>query len=74
MLSLSNCVINIDNIPKCKNDLLLTYKGTEPSPKGLGYCTHVSLIGLKKKGNNGKMWVVKKYQMEPNGGYFQKKS
>ena len=25
-------------MPKCKNDNSKSYKGTEPSPKGLGYC------------------------------------
>ncbi len=25
-------------MPKCLNDPKKSYKGTEPSPKGLGYC------------------------------------
>lgn len=47
-------------MPNCKNDSKKTYKGTEPSPKGLGYCAHVSKVGLRKKGKDGNMWVVKK--------------
>lgn len=31
-------------MPKCKNDNKRTYKGTEPSPKGLGYCAHAEKI------------------------------
>ena len=37
-------------MPKCKNDSGRSYNGTEPSPKGLGYCAHASRVGLKKKG------------------------
>lgn len=47
-------------MPKCKNDKTREYKGTEPSPKGLGYCAHVEKIGTKKKGLDGNMWIVKK--------------
>jgi len=47
-------------MPKCKNDPARTYRGTEPSPKGLGFCAHASQVGSKKKGNNGEMWIVKK--------------
>ena len=39
-------------MPKCKNDKNRTYKGTEPSPKGLGICAHAEKIGLKLKGND----------------------
>ena len=27
-------------MPICKNDPSRKYKGTEPSPKGLGWCAH----------------------------------
>ena len=27
-------------MPSCKNDPTRKYKGTEPSPKGLGFCDH----------------------------------
>ena len=47
-------------MPKCKNDKKRYYKGTEPSPKGLGYCAHTMKEGLKKKGKDGNMWIVKK--------------
>ena len=46
-------------MPKCKNDKNRTYKGTEPSPKGLGICAHVEKIGLKLKGNDDNTWIIK---------------
>ena len=36
-------------MPPCKNDKSRTYKGTEPSPKGIGYCAHTETINSKKK-------------------------
>lgn len=47
-------------MPYCKNDSKKKYKGTEPSPKGLGYCAHASNINIKKKGKDGNIWIVKK--------------
>lgn len=47
-------------MPKCKNDPTRSYKGTEPSPKGLGYCAHNMKEGAKKKGKDGNMWIIKK--------------
>lgn len=47
-------------MPKCKNDPKKFYKGTEPSPKGLGYCAHASRVNSRKKGKDGNWWVVKK--------------
>ena len=47
-------------MPKCKNDSKRSYKGTEPSPKGLGYCAHAEKLGKKKKGRDGNIWIVKK--------------
>jgi len=47
-------------MPKCKNDPNRSYKGTEPSPKGLGYCAHSMKVGDKKKGKDGNMWIIKK--------------
>lgn len=47
-------------MPKCKNDSARSYKGTEPSPKGLGYCAHAEKLGTKMKGRDGKMWVIVK--------------
>jgi hypothetical protein len=46
-------------MPKCKNDPQRTYKGTEPSPKGLGYCAHSEKVGQKRKGKDGYQWIVK---------------
>lgn len=43
----------------CKNDLSRTYKGTEPSPKGRGYCAHMEPVGKVRKGLDGNKWIVK---------------
>lgn len=48
---------------KCKNcpaKSKKTYKGTEPSPKGLGYCAGCEKVGSVKKGKDGRMWIVSK--------------
>ena len=47
-------------MPKCNNDESRSYKGDEPSPKGLGYCAHAEPEGSQKKGKDGNMWEVKK--------------
>ena len=47
-------------MPKCKNDSSRSYKGTEPSPKGLGYCGHAEKVGKRMKGKDGKIWIVVK--------------
>ena len=47
-------------MPKCKNDPTRSYKGTEPSPKGLGFCAHAMKEGATKKGKDGNKWVIKK--------------
>ena len=36
------------------------YSGSEPSPKGRGYCAHCVNIGTVKKGTDNKKWIVKK--------------
>ena len=46
-------------MPKCKNDETRSYKGDEPSPKGLGFCAHAEPEGSRKKGKDGNMWEVK---------------
>tara|TARA_R110002074_G_scaffold33356_1_gene92899 strand:- start:832 stop:1527 length:696 start_codon:yes stop_codon:yes gene_type:complete len=46
-------------MPKCKNVPTRKYKGTEPSPKGLGYCAHSMKVGVVKKGKDGNKWIVK---------------
>ena len=45
-------------MPKCLNDPSKTYRGNEPSPKGLGYCAHGEDIGCIKKGLNENQWIV----------------
>ena len=47
-------------MPKCKNDPSRSYKGTEPSPKGLGFCAHAMKVGAIKKGKDGNNWIIKK--------------
>ena len=37
------------------------FKGTEPSPKGLGYCAHCIPLNVIMKGNDGKLWENHKY-------------
>ena len=46
-------------MPICKNDPKSSYKGDEPSPKGLGYCAHAEKVGTKIKGKDGNMWLIK---------------
>lgn len=48
----------------CKNDPTKTYKGDEPSPKGLGHCAHAEKVGTTKKGLDGRKWTV---QTDKNG-------
>lgn len=45
-------------MPKCKNYDTGTYKGTEPSPKGRGYCAKGEKINKKMKGTDGNMWII----------------
>ena len=47
-------------MPTCKNDPSKKYKGTEPSPKGLGWCAHGEKESKVRKGKDGKEWIVKK--------------
>ena len=46
-------------MPKCKNDPTRKYKGTEHSPKGLGFCAHSMKVGAVKKGKDGNKWEVR---------------
>jgi len=46
-------------MPKCKNDPTKSYKGDEPSPKGLGFCAHVEKNNVTMKGKDSKMWEIK---------------
>jgi hypothetical protein len=45
-------------MPQCINDPKKSYKGNEPSPKGLGYCAHTEEIGTIKNGLNGNKWII----------------
>ena len=45
-------------MPKCINDPKKSYKGDEPSPKGLGYCAHTENIGTIKSGLDGNKWII----------------
>ena len=45
-------------MPICKNDPTKKYKGTEPSPKGLGYCAHAQEVDKIRKGLDGNRWIV----------------
>ena len=45
-------------MPKCIDDPSRSYKGNEPSPKGLGYCAHTHSVGTTKTGNDGNTWTV----------------
>ena len=49
-------------MPSCKNGTG-SYKGTEPSPKGRGFCARHEKIGTKKRGTNKKMWVVRSVKL-----------
>lgn len=46
-------------MPKCINDSTKSYKGNEPSPKGLGYSSSVEDEGKIMKGLDGINWIVK---------------
>ena len=51
-------------MPTCKNDCKRYYRGDEPSPKGLGYCAHAEKINQRRRGRDGKFWVVKAVTMK----------
>lgn len=44
---------------QCKNDPNRKYKGTEPSPKGRGYCAHAEPEYKERKGQDTNIWVVR---------------
>lgn len=47
-----------------------SYKGNEPSPKGLGKCAHLLKEGTISKGKDGNKWIVKK---RSNGSLYWSK-
>jgi len=44
-------------MPTCKNNSKKSYKGNEPSPKGLGFCASSEKEGTKMKGKDGNIWI-----------------
>ena len=46
---------------RCKCDKKRKIKGTEPSPKGLGYCAHCTPVNVTMRGKVGKLWENVKY-------------
>jgi hypothetical protein len=58
-------------MPKCKNDKARNYTGTEPSPKGLGWCAHADKEGKRRKGKDGIMYIVVK---RASGSLYWKKA
>jgi len=46
-------------MPKCLNNNNKSYKGTENSPLGLGYCSFSEEEGTIKIGKDGKEWIIK---------------
>ena len=46
-------------MPKCINDETKNYKGTEPSPKGLGYAASALDVDTIKRGKDNNNWIVK---------------
>lgn len=45
-------------MPMCKNDPKSSYAGTEPSPKGKGFCAHAETFGMVRAGRDGNKWVI----------------
>ncbi len=43
---------------KCLNDPTKSYKGDEPSPKGLGYSASAEDVGNEMLGKDGNLWIV----------------
>jgi hypothetical protein len=46
------------NLPKTGWRPSAHYIGTEPSPKGLGICARFEKVGQKRRGKDGRVWVV----------------
>lgn len=47
-------------MPKCLNDSTKRYTGDENTPKGRGYTASAEKLGTRKKGTDGRMYVVTK--------------
>lgn len=61
-------------MPYCKNNPKKTYIGTEPSPKGLGYCASSEKEGTVMKGKDGNQWIKKngRWIKKPDDEYYKK--
>ena len=46
-------------MPECIKNTKKKYKGTEPSPKGLGYCAAEEKVNTRKKGRDNNYWIIK---------------
>jgi hypothetical protein len=46
-------------MPRCVNDPKAFYTGSEPSPKGKGYCAHAMRPGSRMTGQDGRGWEVR---------------
>ena len=46
---------------KCICDEKRSFKGDEPSPKGLGYCAHCTPLRVVMKGQDGNLWENQEY-------------
>ena len=46
---------------KCICDDKRSFKGDEPSPKGLGYCAHCTPLRVVMKGQDGNLWENQEY-------------
>ena len=63
---------------RCKCDKKRKIKGTEPSPKGLGYCAHCTPVNVTMRGKDGKLWENVKYskgkrwkKVNQSGGFIR---
>ena len=57
-------------MPKCKNGNGYYTPGGHPSPKSRGFCARNERLGVRKKGGDGKLWVVAE---RSNGSRYWKK-
>ena len=62
ILSISTSSFFLNNIimPNCKNNPKKYYKGSEISPKGLGWCPDSEELYKIRIGKDGNKWIIKK--------------
>lgn len=70
--------ISSEKTLRCKCDKKRKIKGTEPSPKGLGYCAHCTPVNVTMRGKDGKLWENVKYskgkrwkKVNQSGGFIR---